>query len=167
MAPRMKTRKDEAELEVQIASVDRKTKRIFWAPGTKNLSFSVDIEGPNGPEPKRDAQNMPVYNNGVPVYVSNTMKFRPVCEKPELFLSVFEWSEDMVNARYILARLEAMVADPGTNVMRDEEYQRSRNVEAYEARKAASAKDDEIGDLKSQLARARAEIASAGGKNDE
>lgn len=153
---------------------------------TKELEF--DITGnPIGAEPRRVtffaklqrmAMCVPVFDeNGKPVYektddgdfrrdkrgnkmpVRNTITFSTVSNKPSKWLCTFTWVEGE-HPEQLLTYLEKLAADPSSPVITKEEFDRSLNPDAYEAKRAAEDKDRTISDLRAKLDAALAQISN-------
>ena len=133
-------------------------KRMKFYAKKKKIVLSVALRDEEGNIiPSRDASNMPIYRNGQVVPVYQVISFSTEVDKPEKYVCSFVWTADMQNASVILDELTRL-QELGT-LLSEEAFERSRNAEAYEAKKKIRGLEDQNADLVAELEAARAQIA--------
>jgi len=162
MATRGRPRKVERETELmpetgkETVHDVHKGEKTYWVR-LSNFAFVMVRRDKDGEKVgKTDRLGRQLYIGDEPAFVTKTLKFQCDSNSPVLgTLSHFTTKDP-----HIIAELEKKVADTGSPVLSQEMYEESNNPLAFKKasellalQSAAAAKDDEINQLKLQLAK--------------
>lgn len=137
--------------------LDESKAKVYYST-IANQAFVLVLKDENGePIASKDRQGNIRYIGNEPVILSRSIKFDCINSNPSKgCLSIYRTSDPNE-----IAALDDMVDDEGSSVMSEEQYQRSRNREAFEKglevenlKQTNASKDALIADLQSQLAKA-------------
>lgn len=129
--------KDEKTSEKSNVKVDPVTKepleevkrkgKTYYAP-TKKYSFQMNVLDKYGkPLIQKDHKGNEKFSNGKPIFIKKTLSFECISRVPGKFLCYYQTSN-----KEIIAHLDKLADEPGTIVMTEKVYQKSRNAEAFE-----------------------------------
>ncbi|CAK0764444.1 hypothetical protein CCP3SC15_300026 [Gammaproteobacteria bacterium] len=129
-------------------------KNVYYALKCSVAVVCKRLDATGEPMPKKDRRGLEVYIGNEPVYLTRTIKFDCISANPANPLCIYETTDPSD-----IAYLDKLAADPSSDILTDEEYQKSRNPEAFNKaleierlKQNEQNKNAQIDDLKRQLA---------------
>lgn len=144
---------------------DATKKKVYYSPKASQAVAVKMIDKDGNPMTRRDRRGGEVWLGNEPAYISRTIKFECISSSPSKgTLSIYE-TADPDEIRY----LDGLAADPSNDIITEEDYQKSRNKEAFEKamevenlKQSNATKDAQIADLQAQLAAAERKTSGQG-----
>jgi hypothetical protein len=132
---------------------------------TARVSFSINVKDENG---KPMWQQNPItgallMQDGKPIPVQRFLQFSTISENPKIgYLCKYEAdNQDEID------RLEQLCNDASSGVMREDDYKKSRNPEAYQREQEKKVMETELIQLRERVAKAEEKGTKAAAMEDE